>query len=72
MYTPRQSTLAFYEVVKSDYKKIASRKKDGVRIYSHEYIVSQLAKKHFRSSVTIENIIFDRVAHVREYYKKGA
>ncbi len=72
MYTPREQTLAFYQLVKTDYKKLANKKKDGVRVFAHEYIVSKLAKKHFRSPVTIENIIFDRIQHVNHYTKKGA
>lgn len=72
MYTPRERTLAFYQLVKTDYSKLANKKESGVRVYSHEFIISRLAKKHFRSPTTIENIVFDRIQHVNNYLKKGA
>ena len=57
----KETTLRFYEDVKKEYLKLYNIKKNGVRVYSVEYILSEVARKFYRSERTIENIVFNRV-----------
>lgn len=57
----KQRTELFYTAVKDEYHKLINIKKNGVRLYSSEYILAELSKKFFRSPRTIENILFNRV-----------
>lgn len=57
----KQRTLAFYDAVKEEYRRLRSVQKLGVRLYSDEYIMAELSKKFFRAPRTIENILFNRV-----------
>ena len=54
-------TQRFYDAIKSEYLKLRNVKKEGVRLYSDEYILQTVGNKFFRSPKTIENIVFNRV-----------
>jgi len=57
----KSRTRAFYEDVKREYLRLRNIKKNGVRLYSDEYILHKVAEKFYRSPKTIENIVFNRV-----------
>lgn len=57
----RASTEQFYNDIRAEYKKLSEIRKDGIRVYTQDYILNELAKKFYRSPKTIENIVFFRV-----------
>lgn len=58
----KPTTRLFYEEIRKKYWAMRSTTKNGVRIYTDEYIISVLAQRYFRAPKTIENIVFNRVA----------
>ncbi|MCZ2393402.1 MAG: hypothetical protein LC105_06080 [Chitinophagales bacterium] len=59
--TKKDTTITFYEDVRSEYVRLSSIRLDGVRVYSYDFIITKLSKQFYRSPRTIENIIFNRV-----------
>ncbi len=57
----KDSTQRFYETVRKDYHNLYNKRYKGKRVYTTEYICEKLADKYFRSSATIENIVWNRV-----------
>ncbi|KGB65837.1 hypothetical protein Q787_10960 [Ornithobacterium rhinotracheale H06-030791] len=57
----RHQTLRLYACVREEYARLSNITAYGKQKYTHEYIISELAQKFFRSERTIENIIFNRV-----------
>ena len=57
----KETTIRFYEDVKKEYLRLYGIRKNGVRVYSVEYILMEVARKFYRSERTIENIVFNRV-----------
>jgi hypothetical protein len=53
----RHTTKNRYQQVRLDFQKLASKKHEGVSVYSYEYIIKKLSKQHFYSERTIENIL---------------
>lgn len=56
----RENTQLLYDAVRADHKKLIEKKEYGVQKYSNEWILEHIAKKYFKSSKTIENIVFFR------------
>jgi hypothetical protein len=61
MKCKKTTTALFYNSIKKEYQEFSEKKKNNRKVYTHEYIVSEIAIKYFRSERTIENIIFNRV-----------
>lgn len=61
MRCKKTTTAKFYDSIKQEYQKLSGTKKNNKKVFTHEYIVSEIAIKFFRSERTIENIIFNRV-----------
>ena len=59
--TKKERTNKMYEDVRLEYKKMSDIKCHGVTKYAHDYIVVVLANRFYRSTKTIENIIFNRI-----------
>lgn len=57
----KPETTRFYADIKLEYKRLSSIKKDGIKLYSEEYIIASLSNKFYRSSRTIENILYNRI-----------
>lgn len=57
----KETTERLYEDIRREYMKWLNKTKDGVRVYSDEYILACIANKFYKSSKTIENIVFNRV-----------
>ena len=57
----KPQTDLFYKQIREDFTKMANVKKNGVRVASIEYIIATLATRYFRSTKTIEKIIYNRV-----------
>lgn len=45
------------EAMKNDYWKLYNKKKNGVRLYSAEYCIAEVATKYFLSASTVEKIV---------------
>lgn len=57
----RKDTHRLYIDIRQEYKRMNDIKKNGVKLYSQEYILATLSRKFYRSPKTIENIVFFRV-----------
>ena len=57
----RESTLRLYDSIRAEYTRMMGVKRNGVRLWTQEYILQELADKFYKSPKTIENIIFNRV-----------
>lgn len=57
----KPDTVRFYSDIRAEYKRLRGVLKNGVRLYSEEYIMAELSKKFYRSPRTIENILFNRI-----------
>lgn len=57
----KPQTSRFYSDIRAEYKRLSSIKKEGVKKYSEEYIIATLSAQFYRSSRTIENIVYFRV-----------
>lgn len=57
----KPSTQRLYEDVRREYLVWLNKRKNGVRVYSDEYIFAVVAEKFYKSPKTIENIVFNRV-----------
>ena len=61
MPAKKKTTIEVYDKIRADFIVLNEKKKLGVRLYHQEQIFARLAKKHYKSSKTIENIVFHRV-----------
>lgn len=59
--TRKERTHQVYEEIRKEYKKMRDKRKNGVRLYSDEYVLFAIGKKFFRVPKTIENIVFHRI-----------
>jgi len=57
----RTSTLKRHDAVRKEFNKWIDKKEDGVRKYTHDYILRQVAAKFYLEPGTVENIVFNRV-----------
>ena len=57
----KETTIRLYEQIRADYTVWSKKMKNGVKMYTVEYILSELGAKYFKSPKTIENIVFYRV-----------
>lgn len=57
----RHDTHRLYNDIREQYKKLSETKKNGVKLYSQEYILAELSRRFYKSPKTIENIVFYRV-----------
>lgn len=57
----KPNTLRLYADIKAEFTRLNNIKKNGVRLYSQEYIVSCIAEKFYRSPATVQNILYGRV-----------
>uniref|UniRef100_UPI0039A4342E hypothetical protein n=1 Tax=Ornithobacterium rhinotracheale TaxID=28251 RepID=UPI0039A4342E len=57
----RNQTIRLYACVREEYSRMSNITAYGKQKYTHDYIVSTLAQKFFKSERTIENIVFNRV-----------
>lgn len=57
----KPQTQQFYEAVNREFARLNSVRKNGVKLYSEEYIIATLAGKFFRAEKTILNIVYGRV-----------
>lgn len=57
----RHDTHRLYNDIREEYKRLNDVKKDGVKLYTQEYIMASLSRQFYRSPKTIENIVFYRV-----------
>lgn len=57
----KETTERLYTDIRRAYMKWLNKSKDGVRIYSDEYILAVVAKQFYKSPKTVENIVFNRV-----------
>ena len=57
----KHNTERLYLAIREDYRKLTGSRSGGIRVYTQEYILQQLAAKYYRSPRTIENIVFERV-----------
>lgn len=53
----KSRTQKFYAEIKAEYWKMRNVKKNGVRLYSEEYILNTLSLKFHRAESTIEKIV---------------
>lgn len=58
----KQTTIDLHKAIKADYNRLFDTKENGVRKYSHEFVISTVAKKYFKADRTIENIVFNRIS----------
>ena len=56
----RDNTQALYDKVRKDYQELKAVKKHGVQKLHDGYILKELSVRYFKSTATIENIIFHR------------
>jgi hypothetical protein len=61
MPAAKETTNKFYEDIKTHYLKLISVKKDGIPVYSQEFVLHTVAKKFYRSPRTVENIVYNRL-----------
>lgn len=61
MSVTKDNTLRMHEQIRKDFQSHSNKKKNGVKIYTNEYIITILSDKYFKSPRTIENIVFHRV-----------
>lgn len=57
----KPNTERLYKDIKAEFSRLNNIKKNGVKLYSHEYIVSCIAEKFYRSPATVQNILYNRV-----------
>lgn len=53
----RENTNKLHEAIKKEYWRLYNKKKDGVRMYSTEYILKLVSEKFFKSKATVEKIV---------------
>lgn len=53
----KSRTQKFYAQIKAEYWKMRNVKKNGVRLYSEEFILHSLSEKFLRAESTIEKIV---------------
>ncbi len=49
------------EKIKTDFLALKEKKKNGIQIYTNDYILEKIADKYFLAAKTVENIVFNRV-----------
>lgn len=59
---PKKSiTQRFYKDIRREYSKQSNIKEFGKQKFTDEVIIAKIAYKFYKSEITIENIIFNRV-----------
>ncbi len=53
----RETTQARYIAVLKDFKMYADKKENGKQVYSFEYIINQLSRKHYYTEFMIIRIV---------------
>lgn len=56
----KENTIRLHLDIKKEFDKLSQIKAHGVRKYSIDYILAELANKFYKSPVTIEKIVFNR------------
>lgn len=56
----KQTTLRLHQDIKKEFDRLSQVKEHGVRKYSIEYILNEIAHKFYKAPKTIENIVFNR------------
>ncbi|AOR29558.1 hypothetical protein FORMB_25410 [Formosa sp. Hel1_33_131] len=54
----RDTTIRLYEAVREEHQRLCNVKSFGVQKYSNAYIKAALAKKFYKTTKTIEDILF--------------
>ncbi|MNS03105.1 hypothetical protein D3C72_344330 [compost metagenome] len=56
-----RDTQRMYDDIRKAYHKLRGIKKRGVRLYTDEYILAEVAHQFYKQPRTIENIVFNRL-----------
>lgn len=56
----RQQTILLHNAIRDDFNKLINVKEFGVSKYSIHYVLEKVAHKYYKSSRTIENIVFSQ------------
>lgn len=70
----RQRTIRKHEMIRNEYHKLREVKKNGVRLYSDEYIMNELELKFCLSKRTIDDIItfrYERIIDAKTIQQSG-
>jgi hypothetical protein len=57
----KANTVRLHIDIKKEFDKMSNVREFGVQKYSTEYILNYVAKKYYRATKTVENIVFNRV-----------
>jgi len=57
----RIQTIRLHNDIRADFDRLSSVTEFGVQKHTTAWILNYLAKKYYRSSKTIENIVFNRI-----------
>lgn len=61
----KPTTIRLHQDIKKEFDKLTQIREHGVRKYSIEYILGEIAHKFYKSPKTIENIVFNRTQTVK-------
>ena len=61
----KETTIRLHQDIKKEFDKLTQVKEHGVRKYSIEYILQEVAHKFYKSPKTIENIVFNRTQTIK-------
>lgn len=61
----KPTTLRLHQDIKKEFDKLSQVTEHGVRKYSIEYILNEIAHKYYKAPKTIENIVFNRTETIK-------
>jgi len=62
----REATLKLHAEIRKDFHKMSNIIEKNTQKFSTQYIINSIADKYFKSPITIENIVFNRVNYGKE------